>query len=79
MIFGKYSEEYLTIRAAKNSGHTLLKGPPKTTSGGSVMKFDANTSQSLQKPHADPLECHEGDASATRYWKYHGPYNNGVS
>ena len=55
MIFGGYSEEYPTIRAARNSVHTLLKGPPKTTSGEPIMKFDANTSQPLQQPHTDPL------------------------
>ena len=32
MIFGGYTEEYPTIRAARDSVHTLLKGPPKTTS-----------------------------------------------
>ena len=34
MIFGGYFEEYPTIRAVRNSVHTLLKGPSKTTSGG---------------------------------------------
>ena len=55
MIFGGYSEEYPTIRAAKDSVHTLLKGPPKTTSNGPIMRFDATTSQPLQQPHTDPL------------------------
>ncbi|XP_057545947.1 uncharacterized protein LOC130824940 [Amaranthus tricolor] len=55
MIFGGYTEEYPTIRAAKNSVHTLLKGPPKASSKGPVMKFDATTSQPLQQPHTDPL------------------------
>ena len=55
MIFGGYSEEYPTIRAAKDSVHTLLKGPPKTTPNGPIMRFDATTSQPLQQPHTDPL------------------------
>ena len=55
MIFGGYSEEYPTTRAARNSVHTLFKAPSKTTSGGPVMKFNANTSQPLQQPHTDPL------------------------
>ncbi|XP_057526208.1 uncharacterized protein LOC130805451 [Amaranthus tricolor] len=55
MIFGGYTEEYPTIRAAKNSVHTLLKGPPMAASKGPVMKFDATTSQPLQQPHTDPL------------------------
>ncbi|XP_057529910.1 uncharacterized protein LOC130808450 [Amaranthus tricolor] len=55
LIFGGYTEEYPTIRAAKHSVHTLLKGPPMTTSSGPVMKFDATTSQMLQQPHTDPL------------------------
>ena len=55
MIFSGYTEEYPTIRAAKDSVHTLLKGPPKTTSSGPTMKFDATTSQPLQQPHTDPL------------------------
>ncbi|XP_057519443.1 uncharacterized protein LOC130800109 [Amaranthus tricolor] len=55
IIFGGYTEEYPTIRAAKNSVHTLLKGPPMAASKGPVMKFDATTSQPLQQPHTDPL------------------------
>ncbi|XP_057532805.1 uncharacterized protein LOC130810682 [Amaranthus tricolor] len=55
MIFSGYTEEYPTIRAAKGSVHTLFKGPPKTTSSGPIMRFDATTSQPLQQPHTDPL------------------------
>ena len=55
IIFGDYTEEYPTIRAAKDSIHTLLKGPQKITSSGPIMKFDATTSQPLQQPHTDPL------------------------
>ncbi|XP_057532829.1 uncharacterized protein LOC130810711 [Amaranthus tricolor] len=51
MIFDGYSEEYPTIRAARDNVHTLLEGPPKTTSNGPIMIFDATTSQ----PHIDPL------------------------
>ncbi|XP_057538025.1 uncharacterized protein LOC130815553 [Amaranthus tricolor] len=55
MIFGGYTEEYPTIRAAKDSVHTLFKGPPKTTSSGAIMRFDATTYQPLQQPHTDAL------------------------
>ncbi|XP_057526418.1 uncharacterized protein LOC130805651 [Amaranthus tricolor] len=55
MIFGGYTEEYPTIRAARNSVHTLLKGPPKASSSGPIMRFDATTSQTLQQSHTDPL------------------------
>ncbi|XP_057523889.1 uncharacterized protein LOC130803706 [Amaranthus tricolor] len=55
MIFDGYSEEYPTICAAKDNVHTLLKGPPKSTSSGPIMRFDATTSQPLQQPHTDPL------------------------
>ncbi|XP_057518425.1 uncharacterized protein LOC130799340 [Amaranthus tricolor] len=55
MIFSGYTEEYPTIRAAKDSVHALFKGPPKTTSSGPIMRFDATTSQPLQQPHTDPL------------------------
>ncbi|XP_057529862.1 uncharacterized protein LOC130808402 [Amaranthus tricolor] len=55
MIFGGYTEEYPTIRAARNSVHILLKGPPKASSTGPTMRFDATTSQTLQQPHTDPL------------------------
>ncbi|XP_057538069.1 uncharacterized protein LOC130815596 [Amaranthus tricolor] len=55
MILGGYTEEYPTIRATKDSVHTLLKGPPKTTANGTIMKFDTTTSQPLQQPHTDPL------------------------
>ena len=55
MIFGGYTEEYPTISAARDSVHTLLKGPPKASTSGSIMKFDATTSQTLQQPHTDPL------------------------
>ncbi|XP_057550604.1 uncharacterized protein LOC130828660 [Amaranthus tricolor] len=55
MIFGGYTEEYPTIRAARNSVHTLLKGPPKASSSAPIMRFDATTSQTLQQPHTDPL------------------------
>ncbi|XP_057543932.1 uncharacterized protein LOC130823331 [Amaranthus tricolor] len=66
MIFGGYTEEYPTIRAAKNSVHTLLKGPPMAASKGPVMKFDATTSQPLQQPHTDPLKDEvRGEALAT--------------
>ncbi|XP_057522587.1 uncharacterized protein LOC130802595 [Amaranthus tricolor] len=37
------------------SVHTLLKGPPKASSNGPIMRFDATTSQTLQQPHTDPL------------------------
>ena len=77
MIFGGYSEEYPTIRTARNSIHTLLKGPPKASSSGPIMRFDATTSQTLQQPHTDPLvvtlknwanESQEG----TRRYREHG-------
>ncbi|XP_057549010.1 uncharacterized protein LOC130827344 [Amaranthus tricolor] len=55
MICGGYTEEYPTIRAARDSIHTLLKGPPKASSSGPIMRFDATTSQTLQQPHTDPL------------------------
>ncbi|XP_057522576.1 uncharacterized protein LOC130802581 [Amaranthus tricolor] len=55
MIFGGYTEEYPTIRAARDNVHTLLKGSPKTTTSGPNMKFDATTSEPLQQPHTDPL------------------------
>ena len=55
MIFGGYTEEYPTIRAARNNVHTLLKGPPKASSSGPTMRFDATTSQTLQQPHTNPL------------------------
>ncbi|XP_057526519.1 uncharacterized protein LOC130805751 [Amaranthus tricolor] len=55
MIFGGYTEEHPTICAAKDSVHTLFKGPPKTTSSGPIMRFDATTSQPLQQPHTNPL------------------------
>ena len=55
MIFSGYTEEYPTIRAAKDSVHTMFEGPPKTTSSGPIMRFDATTSQPLQQPHTDPL------------------------
>ncbi|XP_057529792.1 uncharacterized protein LOC130808331 [Amaranthus tricolor] len=55
MIFSGYTEEYPTIRAAKDSVHTLFKRPLKTTSSGPIMRFDATTSQPLQQPHTDPL------------------------
>ena len=55
MIFGGYTEEYPTIRAARDSVHTLLKGPPKASSSGPIMWFDATTSQTLQQPHTDAL------------------------
>ena len=55
MIFGGYTEEYPTIRTAKDNVYTLLKGPPKIASSGPIMKFDATTSQPLQQPHTDPL------------------------
>ncbi|XP_057544996.1 uncharacterized protein LOC130824124 [Amaranthus tricolor] len=55
MIFGGYIEEYPTIRAAKDSVHALLKGPPNTKSSGPIMRFDAATSQPLQQPHTDLL------------------------
>ncbi|XP_057545841.1 uncharacterized protein LOC130824839 [Amaranthus tricolor] len=43
MIFGGYTEEYPTIRAAKNSVHTLLKGPPKASSKGPVRRVLVDT------------------------------------
>ena len=55
MICGGFSKDYPTIRAARDSVHTLLKGPPKTTSSGPIMKFDTTISQPLQQPHTDPL------------------------
>ena len=55
VIFGGYTEEYPTICAARDSVHTLLKGPPKATTSGPTMRFDATTSQPLQQPHTDPL------------------------
>ncbi|XP_057524865.1 uncharacterized protein LOC130804449 [Amaranthus tricolor] len=55
MIFGGYTEQYPTIRAARNNVHTLLKGPPKASSSGPTMMFDATTSQTLQQPHTEPL------------------------
>ena len=55
MIVGGFSEYYPTLRATKDSVHTLLKKPPKAVTGGSVMKFDATISQPLQQPHTDPL------------------------
>ncbi|XP_057520897.1 uncharacterized protein LOC130801144 [Amaranthus tricolor] len=55
MIFSGYTEQYPTICAAKDSVHTLFKGPPKTTYSGPIMRFDATTSQPLQQPHTDPL------------------------
>ncbi|XP_057543500.1 uncharacterized protein LOC130821729 [Amaranthus tricolor] len=55
VIFGGYTEEYPTIRAARDSVYTLLKGPLKTVSKGPIIRFDATTSQLLQQPHTDPL------------------------
>ncbi|XP_057517940.1 uncharacterized protein LOC130798860 [Amaranthus tricolor] len=55
LLDGGYTEEYPTIRAARDSVHTLLKGPPKASTSGPIMKFDATTSQTLQQPHTDPL------------------------
>ncbi|XP_057532955.1 uncharacterized protein LOC130810847 [Amaranthus tricolor] len=55
VIFGGYSEEYPTICADRDSVHPLLKDPPKTTSNGPIMRFDATTSQPLQQSHTDPL------------------------
>ncbi|XP_057547863.1 uncharacterized protein LOC130826275 [Amaranthus tricolor] len=55
MIFGGYTEEYPTVRAAKDSVHNLLKRPTTTVTSEPVMKFDATTSQTLQQPHTDPL------------------------
>ncbi|XP_057550569.1 uncharacterized protein LOC130828622 [Amaranthus tricolor] len=55
MIFRGYTEEYPTIRAARYSVHILLRGPPKASSSGPTMRFDATTSQTLQQPHTDPL------------------------
>ncbi|XP_057540741.1 uncharacterized protein LOC130818595 [Amaranthus tricolor] len=37
MIFGGYTEEYPTIHAARDSVHTLLKGPPKASTSGPIM------------------------------------------
>ncbi|XP_057526198.1 uncharacterized protein LOC130805442 [Amaranthus tricolor] len=55
VIFGGYTEEYPTIRSAKDSVHTLLKEPLKTVSKGPIMRFDATTFQLLQQPHTDAL------------------------
>ena len=55
LIFSDYSEEYPTVHAARDSVHTLHNGPPKTTSIGPLMKFDATTAQPLQQPRTDPL------------------------
>lgn len=55
MICGGFSENYPTVRGAKDSVHILFKGPQKATSTGPFMKFDAATSQPLQQPHNDPL------------------------
>ena len=55
MIVGRFSEEYLTIRAAKDSAHTLLKGAPKSAFRGPVMKFDATISKPFQQPHTGSL------------------------
>ena len=41
LIIGGFSEDYPTLRAAKDKFHTLLKGPSKSTTGNPVMKFDA--------------------------------------
>ncbi len=49
MIVGGFSEDYPTLEATKDSVHTLLKDPPKTTMGGPVMKSDATISQPLQQ------------------------------
>ena len=43
MIIG-FSEEYPTLSAARDSVHTLMKGPPKAITGGPVMKFDVTIS-----------------------------------
>ena len=55
MIIGGFSEEYPTLKVARDSVHTLMKGPSKAIIGGPVMKFDATISQPLQQPHIDPL------------------------
>ena len=55
MIVGGFFEDYPTLKATKDSVHTFLKGPHKSTMGGLVMKFDATISQPLQQPHTDML------------------------
>ncbi|XP_057535220.1 uncharacterized protein LOC130813400 [Amaranthus tricolor] len=55
MIIGGFSEDYPTLRAARGSVHTLLKGPPKAIMGGLVVKFNATISKPLQQPHIDSL------------------------
>ena len=55
MIKGGFSEEYPILRAARDSVHTLMKGPPKAITRGPVMKFDTTISQPLQQPHTYPL------------------------
>ena len=48
MIIGGFFEDYPTLRAARDSVHSLLQKPPKAIAGGLVMKFDATISQPLQ-------------------------------
>ena len=55
MIVGGFSKDYLTFKSAKDSVHTLLKGPPKSTTRGPVMNVDATISKPLHQPHPDPL------------------------
>ena len=55
IIIRGFSEEYPTLRAARDSVHALMKGPPKAITGGPIMKFDATISQPLQKPLTDLL------------------------
>lgn len=55
MIIGGFSEYYPTLKATRDTVHTLQKGPPKAIMEGLVMKFDATIRQPLQQPHTDPL------------------------
>lgn len=55
MIVGGYSEEFPTIRSARDSIHTLVKGPPKEQPSCPEMKFNEELSVPLQQPHSDPV------------------------
>ena len=55
MIVGGFSEEFPTLRSARDNIHTFIKGPPKEYPTCPEMKFDEKMSVPLQQPHTDPV------------------------
>lgn len=55
MIVGDYSEEFPTLRSARDNIHTLIKGHPNEHPSCLEMKFDEKLSVSLLQPHTDSV------------------------